>query len=312
MKRLSDQTLYEILEVPVDAPLEEIERAYARAVALYGPDSLATYSLVSTDEARLLNNRIEEAHAVLLDPAARAGYDERIGVRAPSSAVAPVPAPTAPPPTTAPAPMASIATPAPIAPATTPWPPPAPVKVAPPVLLEPPPPAVGAPPAGVEPEVAAPAVQVPLLLQPPTAPAPAPVSAPPPAAEASPAVPVPAAAPLATPVPAAQAPSPILLNRELAGQREVVIPEGAAWTGEMLRQVREARGISTVVLSERTKVIRYHIENIEADRFAALPVGVYLRGILMSLARELRLDGQKVARSYLDRMAAEVGPPPRK
>ena len=309
MKRLSDQTLYEILEVPVDAPPEEIERAYARAVALYGPDSLATYSLVSPDEARLLNNRIEEARSVLLDAAARAGYDERIGVRAPSSVGVPVPAPPAS--VGPPAPIAPPA-PAPIAPATTPWPPPAPVKVAPPLLREPPPPALGAPPAAVEPEVAAPLVQVPLLLQPPTAPAPAPVSAPPPAAEASPAVPVPAAAPLATPVPAAQAPSPILLNRELAGQREVVIPEGAAWTGEMLRQVREARGISTVVLSERTKVIRYHIENIEADRFAALPVGVYLRGILMSLARELRLDGQKVARSYLDRMAAEVGPPPRK
>jgi hypothetical protein len=309
VKRLSDQTLYEILEVPVDAPPEEIERAYARAVVLYGPDSLATYSLVSTDEARRLNNRSEEAHAVLLDPVARAGYDERIGVRAPSSAGAPMPAP---PPTTAPAPIASIATPAPIAPATTPWPPPAPVKVAPPVLLEPPSPALGAPPAAVEPEVAAPAVQVPLLLQPLPAPAAAPVAAPPPAAEASPAEPVPAAAPVAAPIPAAPAPSPILLNRELAGQREVVIPEGAAWTGEMLRQVREARGISTVVLSERTKVIRYHIENIEADRFEALPVGVYLRGILMSLARELRLDGQKVARSYLDRMAAEVGPPPRK
>ena len=31
---------------------------------------------------------------------------------------------------------------------------------------------------------------------------------------------------------------------------------------------------------------------------------VYLRGILLALARELRLDGQKVARAYLDRAAA--------
>jgi cytoskeletal protein RodZ len=92
----------------------------------------------------------------------------------------------------------------------------------------------------------------------------------------------------------------------------VVIPEGAAWSGEMLRQVREARGLTTAVLSERTKVIRHHLENIEGDRFGALPAPVYLRGILLTLARELRLDGPKVARSYLERMVGEGAPAPRK
>jgi len=55
-------------------------------------------------------------------------------------------------------------------------------------------------------------------------------------------------------------------------------------------------------VAERTRITRHHLENIEQDRFPALPAPVYLRGIIMSLARELRLDGQKVARSYLDRM----------
>ena len=36
---------------------------------------------------------------------------------------------------------------------------------------------------------------------------------------------------------------------------------------------------------------------------------VYLRGIIMSLARELKLDGQKVARSYLEHMAAALHEP---
>ena len=76
MKRLSDQTLYEILEVSVDAPPEEIERAWSRAVALYAPGSLATYTLVSPDEAQLLNNRIEEAKLVLLDADARGRVNE--------------------------------------------------------------------------------------------------------------------------------------------------------------------------------------------------------------------------------------------
>jgi cytoskeletal protein RodZ len=61
-------------------------------------------------------------------------------------------------------------------------------------------------------------------------------------------------------------------------------------------------------VSERTKVTRHHIENIEAERFDQLPVPVYLRGILVAVARELRLDGAKVAKSYMEHAAAH-GPP---
>lgn len=107
-------------------------------------------------------------------------------------------------------------------------------------------------------------------------------------------------------------PPPIPLKHELPAPRELLVPEGAAWTGEMLRQVREARGLTLPQLSERTKVTRHHLENIEGDRFAALPAPVYLRGILMSLARELRLDGQKVARSYLERQATAAADAGRK
>jgi cytoskeletal protein RodZ len=76
--------------------------------------------------------------------------------------------------------------------------------------------------------------------------------------------------------------------------------------------VRESRGLTIQQISERTKVTRHHIENIEADRYGLLPASVYLRGILLGIARELRLDGQRVARSYLGRIAsaAEPGPPP--
>jgi cytoskeletal protein RodZ len=76
----------------------------------------------------------------------------------------------------------------------------------------------------------------------------------------------------------------------------------------VLRQVRESRGITIERISERTKVVRHHIENIEGDRYGLLPAPVYLRGILLGIARELRLDGQKVARSYLEHMAAGAAP----
>ena len=136
------------------------------------------------------------------------------------------------------------------------------------------------------------AVPAPLLLTSPVAPRPIPLER-----EVSP----PPARPAPTAPPAAiRTPAP----------REASIPEFAAWSGDALRSVREARGLSLQQIAERTKVTRHHIENIEADRYTALPAPVYLRGILLSLARELRLDGQKISRSYLERMASALAPPP--
>jgi cytoskeletal protein RodZ len=82
------------------------------------------------------------------------------------------------------------------------------------------------------------------------------------------------------------------------------------WTGSALREAREARGISLQQIADSTRVLKRHIENIEADRYAALPAEVYLRGILMALARELRLDGLKVARAYLAALEAAPTPAP--
>jgi cytoskeletal protein RodZ len=90
----------------------------------------------------------------------------------------------------------------------------------------------------------------------------------------------------------------------------VVLPDNLRWTGEQLRKAREARGLTVVQLAEKTRITRHHIENVEADRFEKLPAPVYLRGIVMCLARELRLDGQKVARSYLEHQAATPGKAP--
>jgi cytoskeletal protein RodZ len=59
------------------------------------------------------------------------------------------------------------------------------------------------------------------------------------------------------------------------------------------------RGLTLLQLGERTRIGVKHLENVEADRYDALPAAVYLRGILMSVARELGLDGLRVSKSYL-------------
>ncbi len=206
MRRILEQSFYELLEVSPSATPEEIERAWERARVLYGTGSLAAYTLLTPELAAVLASRIDEAYEVLLDPMARAAYDARLPVEEARTA----------------------------------------------------------------------------------RPAPEPAAAPP----------VPQAAPLTFAPPDPAPPSPAV-----EPPRPFVPPEGAAWTGELLRKAREARGLSVVQLSERTKLSRLHIEAVEAESFTQLPVAAYLRGIVMCIARELRLDGQKVSRSYLERAA---------
>jgi hypothetical protein len=496
MKPFEQQTYYELLEIPVTAPEDEIRAAYARAIETYSPDSVAIYTLADPGQLDALRARLTEAMEILTEPDLRAEYDRMIGVsraetsavaaltpalaaaaqasepqgpsaavpqaesrsesRPSTAAVAPEPAheapiaPEAPPPVEAPATVAAAAppapepAPAPTAAAAEPVAPPAPAApVAPivmpgvvspsqihaafrsyaisyvPVLVPAPSPTgaafispfvptaqAGAPPPGQDasqegkgPETAAPPAPAtaaasgavpPSTPQPVTETPPAAASAPVniaevPAASTSATAPVPAtaaepspAAPVAaetpqsapaqasapasaprvgprkigtTPPPlppggrrfprgpgvqpgapageaAKESPRPVQpagMNLEEAQQlaqesaiataeaalaqvaakareprpKPVDLPPHTEFNGELLRRVRESRGLSLAQLAERTRISSKHLENIEADRYAALPATVYLRGMIMSVARELTLDPLRVSRSYL-------------
>jgi hypothetical protein len=81
--------------------------------------------------------------------------------------------------------------------------------------------------------------------------------------------------------------------------KSVDLSPDTEFTGEVLRRVREQRGFTLAQLAERTRISTRHLENVEADQYGGLPATVYLRGILMNIARELGLDPLKVSRSYL-------------
>jgi hypothetical protein len=100
---------------------------------------------------------------------------------------------------------------------------------------------------------------------------------------------------------------PELAARPRDSRPRLDIPPDAEFNGELLRQVREAYGLSLQQVAERTRITRIHLENVEADRYDHLPATVYLRGILVNLARELRLDPARVSKSYL--LAASRGMP---
>jgi hypothetical protein len=300
MKSFREQTYYELLEVEHSAPPDAIRSALQRALEVYAAGSVALYALVEEAQAEALRNRLQEAARVLLDPAARAGYDRMLGLEAgspageqtlwsadedendaaiseglyPRTETAALTAPARPPPPSGV--QATMALEGPPAR----WPSAEPVGDA-----HPPPPGLPAPTQRPLP----PAFPSPLneargrgggLLHPPRARAPT---------EAAREVPAPAA-------PVGERP------------RMPDLPPDVEFNGELLRQVREARGLTLVQVAERTRIGRSHLEKVEADRYADLPPTVYLRGILVSLARELKLDATRVSKSYM-LLAARSAPP---
>jgi flagellar biosynthesis protein FlhG len=73
------------------------------------------------------------------------------------------------------------------------------------------------------------------------------------------------------------------------------------FSGALLRAVREARGVELRELSSRTKIPLSSLNAIEDEAYENLPPAVYLRGFLLELARQLRVDPEQVARTYLRR-----------
>jgi curved DNA-binding protein CbpA len=222
VKELANQSHYEVLELSPDCAADEVEPAYRRAQSQLGPNALATYALAAPSETQALQQRLDEAFAVLNDPEARKVYDERLAEASGGER----------------APKAETATNGATAPATA---------------------------------------------------AAAELSGEPPKEAASPSE----AGDTARPV----------------HKTEADLAPDAPVTGDALRRVREARGLSLKDLAAKTKIGHWHLDNIEREKYSALPALVYLRGFLGSLARELKLDPVRVARSYLEQMA-KAHPPP--
>ncbi|UCG13922.1 MAG: SH3 domain-containing protein [Deltaproteobacteria bacterium] len=75
MKKLEQSNYYDLLEVPYNASLLEIKKAYDIALSIYDDDSLATHSLFVKDEREEILENIESAFRTLIDDKKRASYD---------------------------------------------------------------------------------------------------------------------------------------------------------------------------------------------------------------------------------------------
>ncbi|MCU0294216.1 MAG: helix-turn-helix domain-containing protein [Thermoanaerobaculaceae bacterium] len=88
------------------------------------------------------------------------------------------------------------------------------------------------------------------------------------------------------------------------------INSGRAVTGDLLRQTREAWGLSLEAVAKRTRIQTRSLAAIEAEDFPALPARVFVRGFVIAYARELRLDPEH-AWSCFERRWQAHGPIPR-
>lgn len=80
------------------------------------------------------------------------------------------------------------------------------------------------------------------------------------------------------------------------------ISEDTIFTGQLLREVREARRMTLKEVAERTRISVANLSALEDERYEALPnARVYVRGFVRCLAVEIGIDRDHVSRTYLPR-----------
>jgi transcriptional regulator with XRE-family HTH domain len=68
--------------------------------------------------------------------------------------------------------------------------------------------------------------------------------------------------------------------------------------GQDLKRQREARGISLEDMASSTKIVGRYLEALENDRFAAMPAGFFIKGIIRTYADFVGLDANEVLGRY--------------
>ena len=79
--------------------------------------------------------------------------------------------------------------------------------------------------------------------------------------------------------------------------------------GERLRRARLEQGLTLTDLSDQTKVQHWILDAIERDDVARVPGGVFIRGYLMSFARAVGLDGERLWQEFRDEMPSPTAEP---
>jgi len=74
------------------------------------------------------------------------------------------------------------------------------------------------------------------------------------------------------------------------------------FTGEFLKKIREYKNVDIERMSAMTKISKTYLCFVEEERLEKLPALAYVRGFVYQYARYLKLDPDKVANSYIQRL----------
>lgn len=96
---------------------------------------------------------------------------------------------------------------------------------------------------------------------------------------------------------------PVYGSEPSAGPEETpTVDERTLFTGQLLKRLRESRGMALKAIADRTRINAQSLAAVEDERFEDLPdAKIYIRGFVRCLATELGLDPDRVASSYLAR-----------
>lgn len=78
IKKFEDFNYYELLRISYNASSFEVRQAYKHMLAIYEESSLATYSLFTEGERKLILSKIEDAFMTLIDDKKRKAYDNNL------------------------------------------------------------------------------------------------------------------------------------------------------------------------------------------------------------------------------------------
>ena len=71
--------------------------------------------------------------------------------------------------------------------------------------------------------------------------------------------------------------------------------------GSMLKDARLSKKIELKEIADNTNISKRHLLNIENENFDELPARIYLKGFILSYAKYLGLDSEKIAATIIER-----------
>ncbi|MFA6033780.1 MAG: helix-turn-helix domain-containing protein [Myxococcota bacterium] len=328
LERFRTLSYYEMLDVSPDSGSDAISAAYRRSLQMFDPMSVATYSILNDSETAEMSRLVEIAFSVLRDPVERRKYDrdlERVSqVRLSEAPVVPITPttrmkaePRGPVQTSFPflTPVYAVENSDIDQPGSD-----MPRRVK---LIVPLPEALPTPPTppktAVVPVTTTSSKEITLVCDVESS---TPVPPPRPVAgvvtfQDFPTVP-PKSSPESTPadagpqltgvppVPPAP-PAPQIAAAAAANLESLSIGPDTVFTGALLKTIRELHNLNVADIAAITKVTRTSVENLEKELYRELPALIYLRGHLTQYAKILKLDPQRVASTYINRMKEKTG-----